>query len=82
MHCIDASDAALDVAKNNLRQFKQCQFHHASVDNIPLADNSMDFAYSLGVLHHVPDTQAGINACVAKLKPGSTIFNLFVFLVR
>jgi SAM-dependent methyltransferase len=31
----------------------------------------MDFGYSLGVLHHVPDTQAGITACVRKLKPGA-----------
>jgi hypothetical protein len=31
----------------------------------------MDFGYSLGVLHHVPDTQAGIDACVRKLKPGA-----------
>lgn len=31
----------------------------------------MDFGYCLGVLHHVPDTQAGIKACVEKLKPGA-----------
>jgi hypothetical protein len=31
----------------------------------------MDFGYSLGVLHHVPDTQAGLNDCVRKLKIGS-----------
>ena len=31
----------------------------------------MDFGYSLGVLHHVPDTAAGIRACAAKLKPGA-----------
>src|ERR1019366_5221383 len=31
----------------------------------------MDFGYSLGVLHHVPDTRAGVRACVAKLKPGA-----------
>jgi 2-polyprenyl-3-methyl-5-hydroxy-6-metoxy-1,4-benzoquinol methylase len=31
----------------------------------------MDFGYSLGVLHHIPDTAAGIAACVTKLKPGA-----------
>jgi hypothetical protein len=31
----------------------------------------MDFGYSLGVLHHIPDTEAGIKACVAKLRPGA-----------
>jgi SAM-dependent methyltransferase len=38
---------------------------------MPLADDSMDFGYSLGVLHHVPDTQQGLQRCVDKLKPGA-----------
>jgi SAM-dependent methyltransferase len=38
---------------------------------MPFLDNSMDFGYALGVLHHVPDTQQGINDCVRKLKPGA-----------
>jgi len=70
LHCIDPS-AALDVARKNLAKFQNCEFHSATVDFIPLQDASMDFAYSLGVLHHVPDTQAGIAACVKKLKPGA-----------
>lgn len=70
LHCIDPS-AALDVARKNLAQFRNCVFHSASVDAIPLEDASMDFGYSLGVLHHVPDTQAGIESCVKKLKYGA-----------
>ena len=38
---------------------------------MPLADGSMDFGYSLGVLHHLPDPRAGLAACVRKLKPGA-----------
>ncbi|MDP9001388.1 MAG: class I SAM-dependent methyltransferase [Myxococcota bacterium] len=71
LHCVDASDEALAVARNNLRDFDNCVFHHASVESIPLADESMDFAYALGVLHHVPDTAAGIRACVRTLKRGA-----------
>src|SRR5690348_9995899 len=59
LHCIDASDRALAVARRNLQDSTNCTFHHASVDSIPLAPGSMDFGYSLGVLHHVPDTLAG-----------------------
>jgi hypothetical protein len=33
----------------------------------------MDFGYSLGVLHHVPDTAAGIAACARLLKPGAPL---------
>ena len=46
-------------------------FHATSVAEIPLPAQSLDFAYSLGVLHHVPDTQAAIAAIAAKLKPGA-----------
>ena len=70
LHCIDPS-VALDVARRNLSGFGNCEFHCATVDAIPVEDSSMDFGYSLGVLHHVPDTQAGIDACVKKLKPGA-----------
>lgn len=77
LHCIDPSEA-LEVAKRNLRDQPNCSFHRAAVDAIPLDDASMDFGYSLGVLHHVPDTEAGIRSCVRKLKPGAP-FLLYIY---
>jgi ubiquinone/menaquinone biosynthesis C-methylase UbiE len=71
LHCIDPSAAALDVARRNLHSHGNCRFHLAGVDQIPLPDNSMDFGYSLGVLHHVPDTARGLRDCVRKLKLGA-----------
>jgi SAM-dependent methyltransferase len=71
LHCIDASAEALQVARRNLRDRVNCRFHLASVDAIPLEPGSMDFGYSLGVLHHVPDTLAGLTSCAEKLKPGA-----------
>jgi SAM-dependent methyltransferase len=73
LHCIDPSEHALAVAKENLRPFPSCEFHLASVDSMPIPDASMDFGYALGVLHHVPDTLAGIRDAVAKLKPGAPL---------
>ena len=70
LYCIDPS-SALDVARKNLSHLSNCDFYNAAVDAIPLQDSSMDFCYSLGVLHHVPDTEAGIKACVNKLKVGA-----------
>lgn len=71
LHCIDASESALAVARRNLSGRANCRFHHASVEAMPLEDGSMDFGYSLGVLHHIPDTRAGLAACARKLKPGA-----------
>lgn len=77
LHCIDPS-VALEVARRNLAGQPNCSFHRATVDAIPLPDASMDFGYSLGVLHHVPDTEAGIKACAEKLKPGAPLL-LYIY---
>ena len=68
LHLIDPSADALAVAKRNLKSANNCEFHLASVEKIPLEDDSCDFGYSLGVLHHIPDTKAGLQKCVDKLK--------------
>ena len=75
--CIDPS-SALDIAKRNLSNFDNCEFDSATVDEIPMQNNSMDFGYSLGVLHHVPNTALGIKQCVNKLKSGAP-FLLYLY---
>jgi SAM-dependent methyltransferase len=70
LHCIDPS-SAIEVAKRNLREHSNCVFHVAGVGDEVLPERSMDFGYSLGVLHHVPDTARGIRDCVRMLKPGA-----------
>ncbi|MDD2719903.1 MAG: class I SAM-dependent methyltransferase [Gallionella sp.] len=70
LYCIDPS-SALEVAKSALASANNASFVQASVDDHPLPANSQDFGYSLGVLHHVPDTAAAIKACVEMIKPGA-----------
>jgi ubiquinone/menaquinone biosynthesis C-methylase UbiE len=77
LHCIDPS-VAIEVARRNLNSLINCEFHNAGVDDIPVPDQSMDFGYSLGVLHHIPDTRAALAACVTKLKPGAP-FLLYLY---
>ena len=71
LHCIDPSDKALEVAMKRLTDQPNVSFHLADSDTIPLAHESQDFGYSLGVLHHIPDTAAAMADCVRKLKPGA-----------
>jgi ubiquinone/menaquinone biosynthesis C-methylase UbiE len=71
LHCIDASAAALSITKKRLAGLSNVTLHAASLDAMPLPDNSMDFGYSLGVLHHLPDPAAGLAVCVRKLKRGA-----------
>lgn len=71
LHCIDPSAEALDVARQRLGANPKARFHLAAADTIPLADDSQDFGFSLGVLHHIPDTSRALADCVRKLKAGA-----------
>lgn len=78
LHCIDPSGKALAVARERLATFGNVTFHHAASDTIPLEDGSQDFGYSLGVLHHIPDTARALQDCVRKLKDGAP-FLLYLY---
>jgi len=68
---VDASPAALEVARRNLRAVDNVSFHLAAVNELPTQATALDFAYSLGVLHHLPDTAAALGALAQRLKPGA-----------
>ena len=72
LHCIDPSNA-IAVARIKLSGYDNISFHQSSVDEETFPPNSQDFGYSLGVLHHVPDTAAAICSCVDMLKPGAPL---------
>lgn len=78
LHCVDASHEALDVARSNLTEFENVRFHHEDLTTMSLEPASCDFGYSLGVLHHVPDTERALRACVDRLKPGAP-FLLYLY---
>ena len=71
LHVADASTQALEVARKNLSHQENVIFHHASVGKLPFPDEALDFAYSLGVLHHVPDHDAALREIARTLKPGA-----------
>jgi ubiquinone/menaquinone biosynthesis C-methylase UbiE len=77
LHCIDPS-SALDVARVALSSAANVTFHSASVDESSLPPGSQDFGYSLGVLHHVPDTLSAMRACVTMLKRGAP-FQVYLY---
>jgi ubiquinone/menaquinone biosynthesis C-methylase UbiE len=71
LHLVDASEKALKVARRGLQTMGNVLFHLSSVSDMPFPDASLDFAYSLGVLHHVPDTQAALKSVAKKLRSGA-----------
>jgi ubiquinone/menaquinone biosynthesis C-methylase UbiE len=78
LHCVDPAPAALEVCRRRLREVDNAEFHLASADDIPVPDHSQDFGYSLGVLHHIPDTPRALKDATRKLKPGAP-FLLYLY---
>ena len=76
--CVDPSNEALGVARRNLMQHENVDFLLGDAEMMAIPNNSLDFAYSLGVLHHIPDTTAALSACVRRLKPGAP-FLLYLY---
>ncbi len=74
---VDPSDAIL-VADQLLGSDPAIELVRASTDNLPYPDGYFDFGYSLGVLHHIPDTEKALRDCVRKIKPGG-YFLLYLY---
>jgi SAM-dependent methyltransferase len=71
LHCIDPAAEALKVCRRRLAGLDNAEFHLAAADTMPMPDGSQDFGYSLGVLHHIPDTAKAMRDATRKLKPGA-----------
>ena len=68
----DASPDALEVARRNVKA-DNVSFVECTPDTLPFPDNSFDLIFSLGVLHHLPDTTAAIRSLAQKLQTGGTL---------
>jgi SAM-dependent methyltransferase len=68
--CIEPSNLALNEAKKFLSKNNNCHFFKEEVLNNSLKNNYYNFGYSLGVLHHIIDTEKAVNECISKIKPG------------
>jgi len=66
---IDPSDAIF-AADELLAGTPNAELFKGSISNLPFPDNYFDFGFSLGVLHHIPDTNQALKDCVKKIKPG------------
>jgi SAM-dependent methyltransferase len=72
VHAIDLS-VAVEAAYANLSARDNVSIYQADIMNLPFPAGSFDRIYSLGVLHHTPDTRAAFARLVPLLKPGGTI---------
>ena len=72
IEAIDPSDAIFSATKL-LSNVNNIRITQASSDNIPFNDETFDFVFSLGVLHHIPETQTALIDTVKKVKKGGHV---------
>ena len=51
----------------------------ADAERLPFRDEAFDLAYSWGVLHHTPDTQAGVDELRRTLRPGGGLILMLYY---
>lgn len=64
---------AVERARRETRHGERAQFVQGDILNPPFAPESFDVVFSIGVLHHTPDTRRAFRALVPLLKPGGRI---------
>jgi len=77
VYSIDPSSAAF-VAQKNCSDLPNVTVIHAGVSNLPFPPEQFDLVFSLGVLHHVPNTSEAIRDCVKHVKPGG-LFLVYLY---
>lgn len=76
-HCahIVAADfsRAVETAARNVSDLPNVTCIQADITRLPIADGAFDFVYSMGVLHHLADTEGTVQALARKLRPGGRL---------
>jgi len=69
---------AVDAAYENVGKRENVHIVQADLFRLPFFEGTFDSMYSIGVLHHTPDTKKAFDAVVPYLKPGGE-FAVFLY---
>ena len=67
---IEPSDKAIEILKKRFNGDSRVRIEKSTVKHNSIIDNSVDLIISLGVLHHLPNTQEALVDCYRRIKPG------------
>lgn len=65
---------AIDASYENTKQFPNVHLVQGDIYAPPFAAATFDFIYSVGVLHHLPDPERGVQSLVPLVKPNGSMF--------
>ena len=70
---VDISDA-IDSTRVNTQGLPNVHLVQADVYHLPFKKGIFDFAYSIGVLHHLPEPEKAYQCIVDLVRPGGSVF--------
>lgn len=73
VYVVDGSAAMLEVAKKNLSQFDNVEYHEADGASLPFPEESLDAVFANMYLHHTTDPLAAIREMIRVLRPGGRL---------
>ena len=71
IYLLEPSVKAITVSKKRFKNSKKAVFINQEIKNLDVRDNYFDFAYSLGVLHHINYPKEAFKIVYKKLKKNS-----------
>lgn len=75
---LDLSEA-IEAARENTRHLANVHLVQADIFHPPIRPGSLDFAYSIGVLHHLPDPKRGFLSLTPLIRDGGAM-SIWVYL--
>jgi SAM-dependent methyltransferase len=69
---------AVEAAVRLTRATPNVRITQAGYGAVPFAPDSFDLVFSLGVVHHLPDTEAAIREAASRVKPGGWLL-LYIY---
>jgi SAM-dependent methyltransferase len=70
LYLVEPSRSALDIACTNLKNHTNLIPLCSTINDCAIEDGTLDFAYCLGVLHHIPDTESAFAKISSKIRVG------------
>ena len=64
---------AVEAAARNFRDLPNVAVVQGDLQALPVADEAFDFVYSMGVVHHLADTEGVVRGLARKLRPGGRL---------
>lgn len=73
VYVVDGSSEMLDVARKNLSQYNNIEYHEADGSSLPFPEESLDAVFANMYLHHATDPLSAIREMVRVLRPGGRL---------